>query len=169
MQSSDKASGFSNRNLVLKFEKIVLQKLFQINHVVLTNQGVSVLFFHLILFLSFLQILFNIFYKVEIENEFGTTQYYDPVTNTTIAPTTFRVDQFFVFVNFHFYVMQGSTDASFVMLYSVLSGILVLFIFALYLTSGKVFEDSKNEDNKEGTRVLIMALSVLMCLFLFIL
>ena len=53
-------------------EKIVLDKLFKINHVMLSNQAVTPIFFHIILFLSFAQILFNIFYKVDIYNEFSS-------------------------------------------------------------------------------------------------
>jgi hypothetical protein len=36
----------------------------------LSNQAVSPLVFHIILFLSFTQILFNIFYKVNVYTEF---------------------------------------------------------------------------------------------------
>lgn len=50
-------------------EKVLSTKLFQLNHVVLSYQAVSALFFHLVLFLSFLQILFNIFYKVNIVDD----------------------------------------------------------------------------------------------------
>ena len=53
-------------------EKIVLDKLFKINHVMLSNQAVTPIVFHIVLFLSFTQILFNIFYKVDIYNEFSS-------------------------------------------------------------------------------------------------
>ena len=51
-------------------ETMLFSKLFRINHILLTNQFVSTLIFHAILFLSFAQILFNIFYKVTIQSEF---------------------------------------------------------------------------------------------------
>jgi len=41
---------------------MILGKLFEINHVLLANQTISSLLYHLILFLAFLQIVFNIFY-----------------------------------------------------------------------------------------------------------
>jgi hypothetical protein len=58
----------------LIIEKAASKVLFQINHVILSNQAVNVPFFHLVLFLSFLQILFNIFYKVDILNEFNVPE-----------------------------------------------------------------------------------------------
>jgi hypothetical protein len=60
----------SNRNFIRTFEKLFLEKLFKINHVMLSNQAVSTFVFHIIRFFSFAQILFNIFYKVNVYNEF---------------------------------------------------------------------------------------------------
>ena len=91
-----KKSGGGNRLLML--EKVITDNIFKINHVMISNQAVSVLFFHVILFFSFLQILFNIFYKVEIVNDFSYSLH---------STSTFRIDNAFEFVNFQFYVMQG--------------------------------------------------------------
>jgi len=56
------------------------------------------------------------------------------------------------------------------MLYGVLSGLLVLVIASMLAVSGRVFEQQKNEDSKdEGSRVLLKALSFLLCKYLFIL
>ncbi len=60
----------NNKNFIRTIEKLFLEKLFKINHVMLSNQAVSPLVFHIILFLSFTQILYNIFYKVNVYTEF---------------------------------------------------------------------------------------------------
>ncbi len=70
----------NNKNFIRTFEKLFLEKLFKINHVMLSNQSVSTIVFHIILFLSFAQILFNIFYKVDIFSEFTE------ITTTTHGP-----------------------------------------------------------------------------------
>jgi hypothetical protein len=51
-------------------EKQIFTKLYQINHLLLTYQSVSVPLFHLIRLFSFLQIIFNLFYGVNITNDF---------------------------------------------------------------------------------------------------
>ena len=56
--------------MILKIENLVKKRLFQINHVILKNQSVSTLLYHLIMFFEFLQILFFVFYKVEVISEF---------------------------------------------------------------------------------------------------
>jgi hypothetical protein len=68
-----------NKNFIRTIEKVFLEKLFKINHVMLSNQAVSTLVFHIILFLSFTQILFNIFYKVNVYSEF--TEYIQLTSN----------------------------------------------------------------------------------------
>lgn len=52
-------------------EKHLTQRLFKINHVLLSNQAVSVLFYHLVLVFEYVQLLFFIFYKVPISNEYS--------------------------------------------------------------------------------------------------
>lgn len=133
-------SKVSNRDIILRWEKAFLTKLFQINHVLLSNQAVTVPLFHLILVLSFIQILFNIFYKVDVYDEFNITSTLagsstllnstmslvssnaSAATNVTgavvdVASTSattmikaYRIDQLFIFINFHIYVMQGATS-----------------------------------------------------------
>lgn len=67
----------------------MLTRLFQINHVILKNQSVSTLAYHLIMIFEFLQVLFFVFYKVDIYNEF------------TVTPNDyFRIDFYFSFINF---------------------------------------------------------------------
>ncbi len=58
----------------MKMERIFKDIIFKVNHVVLKEQAVSVLFFHVVLFFSFLQILFNIFYKVDIFDDFSESK-----------------------------------------------------------------------------------------------
>lgn len=59
-----------NKNFLKTIEKQIFTKLYQINHLLLTYQSVSVPLFHLIRLFSFLQIIFNLFYGVNIINEF---------------------------------------------------------------------------------------------------
>lgn len=66
----------SKKNILLRLEKIVMKRLFILNHIILSNQAVTVPLFHVIFFLTFIQILFNIFYKVEIVNEFSSIPIY---------------------------------------------------------------------------------------------
>ena len=58
------------REILERLEKNVFRSLFEINHVLLTNQAVTTLIYHLIMLLEFFQILFFVFYRVEIYNEF---------------------------------------------------------------------------------------------------
>ena len=82
----------------------------------------------------------------------------------------FRIEDYFTFVNFQFYVMQGNTKYSFLVLYAAVSGILLFLIFSMFAMTGRIFESQKSEDNKdEGSRVLIKALSFILCLFLHLL
>jgi hypothetical protein len=197
----------SNKNIILRIEKKILDKLFQINHIVLSNQGVSVLLFHIIMFLTFIQILFNIFYKVQITNEFSpylvattisnNTNYQVtgsiinnssllntsssqlnstvPVNNTSSLsflaslPPRFRVDDYFVWINFQFYVMRQDSASQFYLLYSIVAGVFIAFVVFLIVISGKVFEASKTEDVKEGTKFVLKAVSILMCLYILLL
>jgi hypothetical protein len=45
--------------------------LFQINHVLLSQQAISTILYHVIIMLRSIQILFNIFYTINIEDEFN--------------------------------------------------------------------------------------------------
>jgi hypothetical protein len=66
--------------------------------------------------------------------------------------------------------MQGESKDSFLVLYGAMSGILLLLIFSMFAMTGKIFESQKTEDNKdEGSRVLIKALSFILCLYLHLL
>ena len=57
-------------NVLSRLEAVVLKRVFRANHLLLSHQMVSTAAFLIILLLSFLQILFNIFYKVEMVNDF---------------------------------------------------------------------------------------------------
>jgi hypothetical protein len=101
--------------------------------------------------------------------------------NTTIAgvtsiipilgylPHKFLIHEYFYFINFQFYVMTGNSEKDFIMLYAVMAGLFFLFLFVLILISGKVFEEAKTEDVKEGTKIVLRLISILMCLYIFIL
>jgi len=63
--------------------------------------------------------------------------------------------------------MQGESKHSFLVLYGALSGIFLLLIFSMFAMTGKIFESQKREDNKdEGSRIIIKALSFILCLYL---
>ena len=70
-QLNDDLKGINKKNILARLERQVKKRLFILNHIILTNQAVSVPLYHIIFFLTFIQILFNIFYKVEITNEFA--------------------------------------------------------------------------------------------------
>lgn len=70
-QLNDDLKGINKKNILARLERQVKKRLFILNHIILSNQAVTVPLFHLIFFLTFIQILFNIFYKVEITNEFA--------------------------------------------------------------------------------------------------
>ena len=70
-QLNDDLKGINKKNILVRLERQVTKRLFILNHIILTNQAVTVPLYHLIFFLTFIQILFNIFYKVEITNEFA--------------------------------------------------------------------------------------------------
>lgn len=65
--------------------------------------------------------------------------------------------------------MTGDSERDFIMLYAVMAGLFFLFLFVLILISGRVFEDAKTEDVKEGTKFVLKIISILMCLYIFIL
>jgi hypothetical protein len=121
---------------------------------------------------------------VEVTNEFNLLPVLVTVTsNTTLlngtivqngtyidyVPSTFRVDTFFEFINFQFYVMQGKTESNFIMMYAILCCIFLLFLILLFSFSGEVFEQAKMDDIKDRTKIIIKVVSILMCLFLFLL
>lgn len=147
--------------------------MFQINHVVLSYQAVGVPFFHVVIFLSFVQILFNVFYKVEVFNEFDMVPVIplstDANNQTIYEPARFQVDKAFEFINFQYYVMQGKSSSNFITMYGALSGLFILFLLLLNSFKGEVFEQTKVDDVKDRTKIVIKLVSVLMCLFLFLL
>jgi hypothetical protein len=81
----------------------------------------------------------------------------------------FRIEEYFTFINFQFYVMQGESKHNFLVLYGALSGILVFLICSMFAISGRIFDSQKTEDSKdEGSRVMLKVLSFILCLYLYI-
>lgn len=71
-----------------------------------------------------------------------------------------------MFTNFQFYVIQDQQGITpFFMVYSVFSTLFLLMLSSMFFLSGHVFNQSKTEDIKDGTKVAIKILSILMCLF----
>jgi len=44
----------NKKNILLRFEKIIMKRLFILNHIILSNQAVTVPLFHVIFFLTFI-------------------------------------------------------------------------------------------------------------------
>jgi hypothetical protein len=65
--------------------------------------------------------------------------------------------------------MKGESEEGFILLYSILAGSFLLFLTVLFILSGKVFEGQKTEDVKEGTKIILRGISIVMCLYIFIL
>jgi len=55
------------------------------------------------------------------------------------------------------------------MLYSVISGVFILFLVFLVVISSRIFNASKTEDVKEGTKLVLKGVSILMCLYILLL
>ena len=53
-------------------------------------------------------------------------------------------------------------------MYSLITFVFILFIAVMLLISNRAFEGSKNEDLKDGEKIVIKMLSIVMTLFLFI-
>jgi hypothetical protein len=63
---------------------------------------------------------------------------------------------------------MGNSTTSFLTLYGVLSGLLIVMIAMLIFLSDKIFKESKNEDIKEGANSFIMKItSLIITLYLF--
>jgi hypothetical protein len=65
--------------------------------------------------------------------------------------------------------MKGESEKDFIMLYAIMAGLFFLFLSVLFIISARVFEDTKTEDVKEGTKIVLRLISILMCLYIYIL
>ncbi len=142
---------------------------------VLSNSSISVYIFHMIRAFSFLQIVFCIFYRVEIKNEYSTDKI-DVNKNSSkfnffikkILDLSFTIEEYLRFSNFQFFVM-GSSTSQFLTLYGILSGLLIGMIALLFFLSEKIFMESKSQDLKEGSNTFIMKASAyLITLYLYV-
>ena len=61
-----------NRKLIGKARKFICGRLFKINHVLLSDLPVTPKFYHLMILFDFLQIIFYVFFNVNITNEFAS-------------------------------------------------------------------------------------------------
>lgn len=60
------------------------------------------------------------------------------------------------------------TAANFTLIYAVMSGLFYVFLFTLLIISTQAFEDSKSEDVKESTKLVLKILTFIMSIVLFI-
>jgi len=77
---SDQSKGF---HLVEKLWRNTLSTIFKINCMMLDNQGVTPLIYHLILLFEFFQMLYYVLYKVNFVNEFEPA--FATHSNTTMS------------------------------------------------------------------------------------
>ena len=87
-------------NLILKLEQGFKQRLFEMNHVFLCNIGVLPVMYHVIMLFEFAQLLFFVFYSVEITNEFESTSSSSSAQANSPSEATFRIDSYLTFTNF---------------------------------------------------------------------
>ena len=64
----------TTKTLLSQNMKEIKRRCFQVNHLMLSNQPFTVTTFNVVLLVEFLQILFFIFYKVSLGNEFTAIQ-----------------------------------------------------------------------------------------------
>ncbi|CDW84462.1 pas domain s-box family protein [Stylonychia lemnae] len=171
----------SASNIILQFELILKRCFFEINHVLLGHQAILPIIYHAILLFEFIQLLFFIFYKVEVVNEFTYSSYYhdlEGVSNQTNSSTTidadakfstFRIDYYFAFTNFHMYILQQQSKDAFMMFHIVITVSFLLYVISIITLSKQIFKDERNDSLKEGMKYLVKFFSILMTVFLFIL
>jgi len=66
------------------------------------------------------------------------------------------------------YTLNNMTAANFTLIYAVMSGLFYVFLFTLLIISTQAFEDSKSEDVKESTKLVLKILTFIMSIVLFI-
>lgn len=66
------------------------------------------------------------------------------------------------------YTLNNMTASNFTIIYAIMSGLFYLFLFTLLILSTQAFDDSKSEDIKESTKLVLKILTFIMSLVLFI-
>lgn len=67
------------------------------------------------------------------------------------------------------YTLQNGSADTFILLYAVLTAVFFIFLITLFVLSSQAFEDSKSEDIKESSKIVLRILTFIMTLFLFLL
>jgi hypothetical protein len=60
-----------NFQILSRLRKFLVGRLFKFNHVILEHQAVSPALYLIVMVIEFLEMMFYVFYKVEIVNEFA--------------------------------------------------------------------------------------------------
>lgn len=98
----------------------------------------------------------------------GNSSLYQDDFGSTGGQPTFRLDFYFTFINFQMYTLSSSNAGTFLMVYSLISGLFFLFLITLFVMSSQAFEDSKTEDIKESSKLILRGLTFIMTIFLFL-
>ena len=77
MTEDGSVSTSTTRNVLLRMEKSIMKRLFEINYVMVSNQIVGQAIYQVIMLAEFLQLLFFVFYQMVFMNRFAlnTAQY----------------------------------------------------------------------------------------------
>lgn len=116
------------------------------------------IFYHLVLLFEFLQIMFFIFYKVEVNNEFLPLD----------ADRRFRIDDYFAFMNFQSYILHSGSVKSYVTFYIILSSLFIAYLTIMLALSNRLYKQERSEDLKQGMKYLVKLFSIMMACFLFL-
>jgi hypothetical protein len=66
-------------------------------------------------------------------------------------------------------VIFGETHGAFIQLYAVLSGLFIGLLIIIFAISNRIFEESRMEDSKDSTKIVVMVLSMGVTLYQFFL
>ncbi|TNV87907.1 hypothetical protein FGO68_gene9941 [Halteria grandinella] len=183
LQHSESGGGMIP-NYFSQIQMIMVRKLFQVNNVILDYQAITPLIYHIILLLEFIQILFFMFYKVDIVNEFTSQTFFDTSPQSGSTSTngtssnddlttddlldTFQIDSYFQFINFQLYPLEHQSEQGFLTFFILINATFYGFLMLLFTLSDRLFQAQRQEDIKEGMRLTLKLLSILMVSFLFL-
>jgi hypothetical protein len=185
----------SNKSFTGRVQAMIKRRIFKANYILIDNNAVTLPLYHLFMLCEFLQMLFFIFYKLEVTNEFyDFTPQIDALNaskaqaallsgnksssiynnndgedsiDTSVA--NFFFGDYFKFMNFPMYVLEQNSVPLFTNLYEVLSIIFLLFLAVTIGFADSFFRTNKTGEMKESTRFLVRILSIVLAIYIFIL
>lgn len=85
-----------------------------------------------------------------------------------LVEQTFKIDFYFHFINFQMYTLENVSAQAFTMISLLLSGVFFAFLLIMFVISSQAFDDSKTEDIKENSKLVLNTLTIIMSLYLFL-